>query len=48
MSSASEFLMFWGKARSRSDSAITRHPVAYHLLDVAAVAGATTPVALAR
>lgn len=34
------FLSFWGKARSQAGAHIRWHPVAYHLLDVAAVAKA--------
>ncbi|HET9798987.1 MAG TPA: CRISPR-associated endonuclease Cas3'', partial [Gemmatimonadaceae bacterium] len=33
-----QFLAFWGKARPESDEGPRFHPVAYHLLDVAAVA----------
>ena len=31
-------LEFWGKAQAADGDAVTWHPVAYHLLDVAAVA----------
>lgn len=34
--SAPPYLSFWGKARPTSDGGPTWHPVAYHLLDVAA------------
>lgn len=38
MLSASQFLTFWGKAQPAPGAAAAWHPVAYHLLDVAAVA----------
>ncbi len=43
--------MFWGKARPRDDTSARWHPVAYHLLDVAAIADALLdgrPIAQAR
>lgn len=46
-----EFLQFWGKARAAEGAEVTWHPVAYHLLDVAAMAYAilsARPIALAR
>lgn len=33
-----EYLNFWGKARSEQEMQVSMHPVAYHCLDVAAVA----------
>lgn len=35
-----DYLTFWGKAQPRPDAASAFHPVAYHLLDVAAVTDA--------
>ena len=35
-----DVLEFWGKARPESEAGVAWHPVAYHLLDVAAVADA--------
>lgn len=32
-----DFLTFWGKAQARPDASSAFHPIAYHLLDVAAV-----------
>lgn len=32
------FLSFWGKAQAREEATHQWHPVAYHLLDVAATA----------
>lgn len=46
-----EVLQFWGKAQAREGAAVTWHPAAYHLLDVAATAHAVLsvrPIALAR
>lgn len=46
-----DYLGFWGKAQPGADAAHTWHPVAHHLLDVAAVADAilaARPLALAR
>ena len=37
MTPADEVLQFWGKARANDEAVVTWHPVAYHLLDVAAV-----------
>ena len=45
------FLAFWGKAQPQHGAAHTWHPVAYHLLDVAAAVDAmlsARPLALAR
>ncbi len=38
MISGREVLQYWGKARASDDATVSWHPVAYHLLDVAAVA----------
>lgn len=46
-----DFLKFWGKAQPRQDAVSHFHPVAYHLLDVAAVTDAllaARPIARAR
>lgn len=46
-----DVLQFWGKARPSSDSAAAWHPIAYHMLDVAAVAEAlliARPITLRR
>jgi CRISPR-associated endonuclease Cas3-HD len=51
MSAARPDLTFWGKAQPREGAVTIWHPVAYHLLDVAAVADAilaVRPLALAR
>lgn len=51
MSDVAEFLTFWGKARPSGEGTIPSHPVAYHLLDVAATAQAilhARPIAAAR
>lgn len=38
MISAVDVLQYWGKARADDDAKVAWHPIAYHLLDVAAVA----------
>jgi hypothetical protein len=46
-----DFLGFWGNAQPREDSRASWHPIAYHLLDVAASAEAilsARPLALGR
>ena len=46
-----DFLSFWGKARPSDGSATAWHPVAYHLIDVAATTAAildVRPLATAR
>lgn len=50
-STLSDVLSFWGKARPQEPASASWHPVAYHLLDVAAVADAlllSRPVTRAR
>ncbi|MEJ7812323.1 MAG: CRISPR-associated helicase Cas3' [Gemmatimonadaceae bacterium] len=51
MPTTAEFLTFWGKAQPSGNAVAPFHPIAYHLLDVAAVADAileVRPLARAR
>lgn len=44
MTTLSDALTFWGKARPSADASAPYHPIIYHLLDVAAVADALLEV----